>query len=199
MSGKLVFQSCSFCEKEVLKPSIFISNYNEVWICSDCDKLMFSINDMENGECCACLNHTNVLSLRNCIHKLCSNCFKKINFGSTINPKKWEGLEIAQNQPIWPFEIQKEDNSDPEYIKMSEYQTFFAKNFNNVMTTYDEKIAIRNDLITTRPEWMNTEQFITFENEYFKYISEFFKTVNGIGDYNKKAQEGAFCPLCREK
>jgi hypothetical protein len=198
MSGKLVFQSCSFCEKELLKPSIFITNYNEVWICCDCDILMFPENNMENGECCACLNHTNVLSLNKCIHKLCSKCFKQTNFGSTINPTNWQEVEVMKEKPSWPFQINKKDNSDPEYIKTQEYKDFFIKNFNNERLTYEEKIEIRNNLFTTRPEWMNTEQFITFENSYFKYISELFKKVNGLDDY-KKAKETSFCPLCREK
>ena len=198
MPGKLVFKECSFCEAEFLHPSIFISNYNEVWICQDCDNLMFPENNMENGECCLCLKSTNVLALRNCIHKLCSKCFKETNFGSTINPKKWEGLEMTTTQPIWPFEIKKEDNSDHEYIKTQEYQTFFSQNLNNENTTYDEKIAIRDTLISTRPEWMNTEQFITYENNNLKFITDFFKTVNGLDEY-KKTKEGVFCPLCREK
>jgi hypothetical protein len=46
---------------------------------------------------------------------------------------------------------------------------------------------------------MNTEQFITYENKHLKYITEFFKKVNGLDDYNKKAVEGSFCPLCRDK
>ena len=199
MPGKLVFKACSFCEEEFLHPSIFISNYNEVWICQDCDKLLFPEDNMENGDCCACLKNTNVLALRNCIHKVCSKCFKETNFGSNINPKQWQGVEIPNDQPKWPFEIKKEDNSDPEYIKSQEYLPFFHKICSNEIGSYDEKITIRNKLMSTRPEWMNTEEFITFENKHLKYITEFFKKVNGFDDYNKKAEEGSFCPLCREK
>ena len=198
MSDKLVFQSCSFCEQEFQNPSNFISNYNEVWICINCDNLMFSPNIMKNGDCCACLKNTNVLVLGNCNHKLCSECFKKTNFGSTINPKQWEGVEMTREQPAWPFEIKTSDNSDREYIKAQEYQQFFVKNFNNENASYDEKITIRNNLISTRPEWMNIPIFINFENENFKYITELFKTVNGLDDY-KKAKERSFCPLCKEK
>lgn len=199
MSDKILFQSCCFCDKEYQNPSIFISNYNEVWICRNCDNLMFSKNIMTNGDCCACSKNTNVLSLRNCIHKLCSECFKQTNFGSNIHPKDWQGLEIKTEQPKWPFEIEKEDNSDPEYKKSQEYKNFFVKNFNNEKLTYNEKITIRNNLISTRPEWMNTQIFINFENSNFKYITELFKKVNSASNYNKKAEEGAFCPLCREK
>ena len=112
MSTKFAFQSCSFCDQEYENPSIFISNYNKVWICRDCDNLMFPKNIMSNGNCCGCLKNTHVLPLRNCIHKLCSECFKKTNFGSNINPKKWECVEMTE-QPEWPFEINKEDDSDP--------------------------------------------------------------------------------------
>lgn len=198
MPGKLVFKACSFCEEEFLHPSIFISNYNEVWICRDCNKLLFHEDIMENGDCCSCLKNTNVLALCNCIHKVCSECFKETNFGSTINPTEWQGVQIKTDPPTWPFQIEKEDDSDPEYIKAQEYQDFFAKNFNNEEATYDEKIAIRDTLISTRPEWMNTEQFITYENNNLKFITDFFKTVNGLDEY-KKTKEGVFCPLCREK
>jgi len=197
MSSKLVFQACSFCDQEFENPSIFISNYNEVWICRNCDNLMFPKNIMENDDCSACLKNTHVLKIRNCIHKLCSECFKKTNFGSTIHPKQWEDLEMKTELPEWPFEIKKEDDSDPEYIKRQEYQQFFITNFNNEKATYDELIEIRNNLISTRPAWMNIQIIINFENQHFKYITELFKTVNGLDDY-KKAKDGAFCPLCRE-
>ena len=45
---------------------------------------------------------------------------------------------------------------------------------------------------------MNVQIFINFENQNLKYITELFETVNGLDDY-KKAKEGCFCPLCREK
>lgn len=198
MSSKIAFQSCSFCDQEYENPSIFISNYNEVWICRNCDNLMFPKTVMKNGDCSACLKNTHVLKLRNCIHKLCSECFKKTNFGSIVNPKKWEGVEITNDQPKWPFEIKKEDDSDPEYKKRQEYQKFFITNLNNKKATYDEVIEIRNNLMSTRPAWMNIQIFINFENQNLKYITELFKTVNGLDDY-KKVKDGDFCPLCREK
>ena len=199
MSGNFVFQSCSFCDQEYEKPSIFISNYNEVWICRNCDNLMFPKDNTEHGDCCACLKNKNVLSLRNCIHKVCSECFKETNFGSIINPKKWHGVEIPNDPPKWPFEIKKEDDSDPEYIKSQEYLPFFHNICSNEISSYDEKITNRNNLMSTRPEWMNTEIFINFENKHLKYITDFFKKVNDFDDYNKKAKDGDFCPLCRKK
>jgi hypothetical protein len=193
------FQPCSFCDKEYQTPSIFISNYNEVWICRDCDNLMFPENNMENGKCCACLKNTHVLNLRSCIHKLCSTCFKQTNFGSTLNPKKWGGVEMKSEEALWPFKIQKADKSDPGYIKVQEYQNFFVNNFTNEKATYDEQIEIRNNLISTRPEWMNTEEFIHFENKHLKYIYELLAKINSVDDYKTQSTNGIFCPLCKEK
>lgn len=198
MSDKFVFQSCSFCDNRYQHPSILISNYNEVWICQNCDDSLFPKNDMENGECCCCLKNTNVLKLRNCIHKICSDCFKKTNFGSNINPAQWGHLEseINMDPPAWPFEIKRTDNSDAEYVKTQEYQKFMSDHLNIQTTVYDDLIIIRNNLMSTRPEWMNSEIFIQFENTYFKYVTELIASIKGFNELTKMTKEGPACPLC---
>jgi hypothetical protein len=159
---------------------------------------MFPKQNMKLGECCACLTNTNVFQLRNCSHKLCSECFKKINFGSNINPKKWGHLESELNMdpPVWPFQVKTADNSDPEYVKTQEYQQFIADHFNIQTANYDELITLRNNLMATRSQWMNNEIFIQFENHYFKYITELLKSTKGLDDFKKMTTGGSSCPLC---
>ena len=98
--------------------------------------------------------------------------------------------------PVWPFEIKKADSSDPEYVKTQEYQKYIGEYLNIQTTVYDELITIRNDLMSTRPQWMNSEIFIQFENTYFKYVTDLFKSVKGTVDFKKMSTEGASCPLC---
>jgi len=54
-------------------------------------------------------------------------------------------------------------------IKAEEFYYLEDKYFNYEENTYDELIEIRNSLIPERPDWMNTDGHITYENLLFKY------------------------------
>ena len=63
--------------------------------------------------------------------------------------------------------------------------------------SYDELVTIRNNLISERSEWMNSDAFINYENGLFKYCSEFRKEWK-MYDENK-TKGNSSCPLCRAK
>jgi len=104
------------------------------------------------------------------------------------------------DEPIWPYELNDDDENDPERIKLEEYDDFEEKHFDIEKYDYDELITIRNSLISERPEWMNTEEFINWENRRFRYHTNFVILDNEWNKYNENKTKGnGSCPLCRKK
>jgi hypothetical protein len=97
--------------------------------------------------------------------------------------------------PDWPYEINEDDDNDLEKIKQIEYEEFEAMYFNIKENSYDELVTIRNNLISERSEWMNSDAFINYENGMFKYFSKFVKECK-MNDENK-TKGNSSCPLCR--
>jgi hypothetical protein len=67
--------------------------------------------------------------------------------------------------------------------------------------TYEEIIKIRDELVETRPNWMNTEEFITWENQHIKYWVYMIKKDNEEDNYKKSKLNNInsqCCPLCRK-
>ena len=197
MTSNFENQLCYFCDTIYPYPSCFISNYNDLWICECCEMIIPKTNITENDECCICLENKILIKLPNCIHKLCFECCKTVYFGSTKEqrPIHWRDIE----SPKWPYEINYDDDNDPEYIKQQEYDNFEETHFDIKTKSYDELITIRNDLILERPEWMNTSEFINYENCMFNYHTEFMKLEKEWDTYNKNKTKGnGICPLCRK-
>lgn len=200
MSANFINQLCYFCDEIYPHPSVFICNNNGIWICNDCDNLIVSIDIQENEECCVCLENKNVIKLPTCVHKLCLECCKTIYFGTTLVERPLHWREMTFEPSNWPYEINEYDNTDIEYIKQQEYDKFETKHFDIETKSYDELIEIRNSLISERPEWMNTEDFINYENDMFRYHTEFVKLEKDWDGYNTNKTKGnACCPLCRAK
>ena len=79
---------------------------------------------------------------------------------------------MSIQSPDWPYEFNDDDDNDPERIKYDEYCDFEYEHsdlLNNYEKTYDELIENRDSLIPQRPEWMNSEIFINYENNDLKY------------------------------
>ena len=144
MSANFVNHLCYFCDETYPHPSVFIGNYSGIWICHHC---VFPINILENDECCVCYENKNIIKLPTCVHKLCLKCCKTIYFGSIVNERPVHWREMVIDSPNWPFEINEDDNNDPEYIKEQEYDKFIDKYFDTQTTPYDELIIIRNKII----------------------------------------------------
>jgi len=109
-------------------------------------------------------------------------------------------LDIEYTEsPDWPYEFNDDDN-DPERIKYEEYCDFENLHFDIETKNYDELIEIRNSLISQRPEWMNSSEFINYENTSFRYHTECIKLDREWEEYNETKTKGnSICPLCRAK
>ena len=117
MTSNFENQMCYFCDTIYPYPSCFISNYNDLLICECCEMIIPITNITENDECCICLENKILIKLPNCIHKLCFKCCKTVYFGSTSNeqPIHWREMEVES--PNWPYDINEDDDNDPEYIR----------------------------------------------------------------------------------
>ncbi len=202
MSANFENNMCYFCDESCPRPSCFISKYHDLWICYCCDDILLQINydHQENGECGVCFEETMLVKLPTCNHALCLKCCKKIYFGSATIERPIHWREMIIESPDWPYELNDDDDNDPERAKCDEYDIFDMKHFNDEKNSYDELIIIRDSLISIRPEWMNTEDFINYENEQFRYHTEFTKIENSWQKYNENKQKekgNGTCPFCR--
>jgi hypothetical protein len=191
-----VSQPCYFCDESY--HNSFVSNYDDVLICYHCQEYRLPINydNRENDECCVCLEEKYLIKLPTCSHKMCFECCKTIYFGSTSNERPIHYNEMIIECPIWPYDF---DDNDDERIKYEEYCNYDNEYFDIQTKNYDELIIIRNNLIPERPEWMNSTEFITYENHCFRYHTEYMKLEKEWEQYNETKTKGnGICPLCRE-
>lgn len=182
---------CYFCDEPYPVHIAYINKYNENWVCHHCVFIVSINNNRENGECCICLENKNLINLPTCTHKLCIACCKTVYFGTTENNRPIHFKEIYDEQPIFPYENDDDDSKQEEYFDFEDLHFNYERN-------YEELIIIRNELITRRPEWMNTQDFINYENENIKYQ---IKQLNVEKEYDKwnetKTIGNRKCPLCR--
>lgn len=197
-------QMCYFCDEPYPSPSCFISNYQGVNVCMHCDEFSLDINfaNQENGECCVCWEDKNLIKLPTCSHRVCFGCCKTIYWGSTKNAPP-QHPKLVNDEPEWPFEYNDDDDNDPESVKRDEYWKFEYLHFTFEEKTYDENsydelIKIRNKQFLKRPAWMNTDEFIQYENEYIRYHVNVLKADADWGNYCEgKTRGNGICPLCR--
>lgn len=197
------FHTCYFCEIGYPYPSCFISNQNGLWFCENCTEFVLYIKyNNKTSECPICYEIKNEAKLP-CGHKLCVDCCKQIYFGSTTIQRPIKQNEMILELPDWPYEFNDDDDNDIERIKYNEYCDFQIKYFdllNDYEKTYDELIENRDSLIPQRPEWMNSEIFINYENNDFKYHTDCIKLDREWEEYNETKTKGnCICPLCRAK
>ena len=198
------FHTCYFCEIGYPYPSCFISNHNGLWICENCSEFVLYIvyNNNKTSECPICYEIKNEAKLP-CGHKLCVDCCKQIYFGSTTSQRPIQQNEMILELPDYPYDLNDDDDNDPERIKYDEYCDFQMK-YSNLLydyeKTYDELIENRDSLIPQRPEWMNSEIFINYENNDLKYHTDCIKLHREWEEYNETKTKGnGICPLCRAK
>jgi hypothetical protein len=96
------------------------------------------------------------------------------------------------------------DDKEAEYSDFTNtcFNEFYKPELKN--KSYDELIALRDSLISEKVEerldWMNTEEFINYENELICYnilcrkIDKKWRRFN-----NKKTIGNGLCPICRAK
>jgi len=197
----------------------FIHKYKDLWICYACslDKL-HNMNFLiqENGECCICFEEKILLTLPTCTHKVCTQCCKTIYYGSTtIKPPTISINDVER--PEWPYPFYSSNEEEfkgtrKDWMiwddKEGEYSDFINKYFNEYYKpelnnkSYDELIALRDSLILEKVEerldWMNTEEFINYENERFCYEIVCKKIEKKWEKFNNKKTTGnGLCPICR--
>ena len=196
-----------------------VHKYNDLWICYACslDKL-HNVNFLiqENGECCICFEEKVLLNLPTCTHKVCTQCCKTIYYGSTsIEPPTISINDIER--PEWPYPFYSSNEEEfkgtrKDWMiwddKEAEYSIFTNKYFNEYHKpelnnkSYDELIALRDSLISEnveeRLDWMNTDEFINYENERFCYEIVCKKIEKKWEKFNNKKTTGnGLCPICR--
>ena len=191
---------CYFCDETYPHPSCFISNYDDLYVCSHCEefRLPINYNNRVNDECCVCFEENPLIKLPTCSHKVCLKCCKTIYFGSTTNERPIHWREMTDEAPVWPYENNDDEDNEDDDKKQEEYYYSQDTHFNYEENTYDELIEIRNNLIAFRPEWMNTEEFINYENDCFSYHTKIAQVEREWEKYNENKTKGnGTCPLCR--
>jgi len=175
-----MFQPCYFCDELRMYPLSNMMNYNGLYVCIHSRLFLKANFNQIIGECGICFEHTRLLTLP-CQHTLCLSCCKIIYFGIATTEKPIHWKEIST--PEW---IHDED-------KLNEYEMFKLKWFDSD-ETYETSIKRRNKLCSQRPEWMNTPDFLNYENELLHYE----KVVKEWKEYQKNKFKGnGKCPFCQ--
>jgi hypothetical protein len=94
--------------------------------------------------------------------------------------------------PLWPYE-----NDEKPVEKFYEFED---KYFNYEENTYDELIEIRDRIKAERPEWLNADEIINYENQLFKFnenIVNIEKNEKKNKDNYRKLKYNNYCPLCK--
>ncbi len=192
-------ESCYFCENTYVIDTQFITNINgNIWICFYCEDFCpFKLTCSEDAvECPICYDNKNLYNNLNCNHQLCLDCIKKNYFGYS-NEENNLMCSNSYINTMPDFPINEDDNDYEEKWKLYEY--YDDKYFNIEKYSLDELINIRNGLILERPEWMNTDEFIKYENERFKFHKDFIDIDNKWNIYNENKIIGSkCCPICRK-
>lgn len=174
-----------------------ISNYNGLFICYHCEYNILPIqyNIQENGECCVCFEESSLVTLPSCVHKICLGCCKTIYFGSSTESRPPHWREITNNPPPWPFAA---DGDEEITRQLEEYIDYENEHFIYQEQSYEELVLTRDWSIPYRSAWMNTDIFIEYENQCFRYHHEFEKIVAVWNTYRENKTRGnGKCPLCR--
>lgn len=171
---------CTFCDEV---GSLSLRTHHGLVSCYSC-RYRFRIDFYEQvtGECGVCFENTTLLTLP-CNHLLCTQCVKTIYYGiaTTPRPKHWREYP-------YPF-------CDMDTIKYNEYKKFRLK-WLKTNESYEDLLKRRDTLCSTRPSWMNTKDFLEYENNLLQVICsqkewETYEVQKFKGD--------ARCPYCIKK
>jgi hypothetical protein len=136
--------------------------------------------------CGVCFEESSLLSLP------CKIIY--FDIATTERPIHWRELTY----PNWPFELDDDNDNDPERIKYNEYEEFRLQWF-NMDNSYEKLIKIRNNLLSIRPDWMNTDEFLNYENEELKYSSQCARLDKEWDEYVNKFKGNETCPFCKDQ
>lgn len=138
------------------------------------------------------------LEIPRCSHKTCLDCYKTIYFGVSKLEKPCMYKDL--NFPHWSYEIQVDEDGDVmENEKENEHDTFLRERMNyeyeDDNRPYEELIVLRDDLMCDRPDWMNIQEIINYENEVFKITSAY--RIKEDNYFASRLIGNQSCPLCR--
>lgn len=202
---------CYFCEDCFVnfpeQNHITIEKYNNIWIChpelagipsfTHCFKFREPCNNLiKNKECQVCLTNKDLIKLPTCSHEICLDCCKTIYFGSSNlqRPKSWEEI---QDETSDFHDITDEQYDEYKGYEWHENAEELDKNIEN--KSLEDLLNIRDNLMSERPDWMNTSYFIEFENKDIKYLHEIAIAEKEFENYKKTMTtvENKCCPFCR--
>ena len=160
-----------------------------------CEHIRRKMDTMvDNYECPVCMETKKALEMPRCSHKVCLDCYKTIYFGVSEFEKPCEYRDLI-SKINYPIPDQEEDEIQ------SKHHTFFVEKMNyeyeDDVRPYDELITLRDSLMCDRPEWMNIQEIINYENELFKITSDYrIKEDNYLASRTIGNQS---CPICRAR
>jgi hypothetical protein len=164
-------------------------------VCGEILEKMDTIVD--DYECPVCMETKKALEMPRCSHKTCLDCYKTIYFGVSDFE---EPCIYDINLPEWTYENNLDEDGDiMENEKRNEHDEFLSKKMNYEYEDddrpYEELIMLRDILMCYRPDWMNIQEIINYENELFRTCSEYrIKEDNYLASRTIGNQR---CPLCR--
>ena len=148
------FIECLFCGEYEHDDESLIKKYDDIFICKNCMLLYPNKNIIivDNNECPIYYDSNKTLKLPNCEHYLCLICFQKLYYGKDLIKIKYNP-RIKLSKPKFPYEIKK----------IREYQNWIDENEDIYYNSNNKKIW--NKICKKRPDWMNTSEFVEYENK----------------------------------
>lgn len=201
MENELII--CYFCDESYHNNSCYISNYNDIIICNNCSEFNYTkhkqIIMINNIECHVCFENKKGIELPNCNHIICIDCYKSIYFGYNNSPRPKHFRELS-DPPEFPYTINDDIENDDGRLKLDEYMDWEHMNL-NYEKEYEELIQERDNMKNVRPQWMNDELFIIYENNNIKYWISDYKIEDEYDKWLKNKKDNIknkLCPLCRK-
>ena len=194
---------CYFCDEPYPNAWFMISSYNGIMICNGCEEFgIFNnkINIVNIIDCPVCYQNKIGIELPNCNHIICIDCYKSIYFGYNSNDtQRPKHYKEQKEPPEFPYTVNDDIENDDGRQKLDEYMDWESKNY-NYENSLEELLDKRDKLKLNRPDWMNTDLFIDYENEYIQYWINTIKIENEFNNYIENKQKNIknkCCPLCR--
>jgi hypothetical protein len=195
---------CYFCDEPYPNVWFMISSYNGIMICNSCENFGIFMNKTINMvniiDCPVCYQNKMGIELPNCNHIICIDCCKSIYFGYNSNDsQRPKHYKEQKEPPDFPYTVNDDIENDDGRQKLDEYMEWESENY-NYENSLEEILEKRDKLKLNRPDWMNTDLFIDYENQYIQYWIDTIKIENRFDNYIENKQKNIknrCCPLCR--
>jgi hypothetical protein len=198
------YETCDLCEVQCGK--IYIKKKEGLNICSSCathrsdltsdifphiDNIVIK-NDLE---CPICLDTARCIQLPKCSHFCCIDCFKKLYYGYTELKKPQNVYPSIQDPYIVMFPDASDNQLDYEIQYKYEQYIDWSYHFTFANTKEDEEY-----MKEVRSPWMNTEEFLEWEEKKNKWEDNELKLDKERDKYqeDKNKKRNPYCPLCRQ-